>query len=69
MRKQKANRLQLNRETLQPLTGQGAFGVDIKTPRNSAEDCTSPLCVETTCPRTCGGCDGTVIGVQELTLN
>lgn len=62
MKKKSARRLELKRETLKPLGGN--FAVDInKTTRNTAEDCTSPLCVETTCPATCG-CQGqTVVGV------
>lgn len=53
MRKQ-PRRLQVKKETLGTLTGASPSLGAIDIVKNTAEDCTSPLCMETTCPRTCG---------------
>ena len=47
MKKKPARRLKLKRETLQPLAA-GRAALEVGLP-NSAEDCTSPRCAETTC--------------------
>jgi hypothetical protein len=60
--KKQPQRLQLKKETLGPLASGRGIGVDVV--KNTAEDCTSPLCMETTCPRTCG-CDGVATALEE----
>jgi hypothetical protein len=61
--KKRMRRLELKRETLQPLAGGNAVAIDIQTAKNTNQDCTSPLCGPTTCPASCDCQNQTVGGV------